>query len=288
MNSRTHHLIPIALGVAVWLCGVWAMPVFGQTKIQQRDAVVEGRHFQIASYYVAPRFMSGVEDRAVASDGSVDAKSVLERVGISFGRGCSARFFPKGSYLVVCNTAEQIEVVAIYLGVDEYVPTVLLVSVIVEQIEIERDELSAWLATNRLESDATELRRTVQNLSPIPEKVKLEGAKAKIPKVAPGPTAWECRDVGRRLEVQPVIRDNSTDVDLSIGLNITGHDKALHSVWPNEEVPDHERREIPTYDTRQVGTTVIVTHGGYGPDRRMETDRQGGEQGPRATGLRPR
>ena len=207
-----------------------------------------------------------------------------------------------GKYeLLVRNTKEQHELVEQFVASLAGPPFEYQVATIVEVIELDRAGYQRWQYENSLVDTGDRLRHFVQqkvrsgdakvietlgvtarsgqpatttsyhfevypskdNPSLTPEKVMLHGARARSPEVIAGATAWECRDVGERLRVDPVIRENYNDVDLNLGLTITGYDKAEHSVWPNEEIPDHERRERPIFDTRKVHTQVTVTHGGY-------------------------
>lgn len=277
-------------------------PATAQPEVDRRYVAVDGPSLLMRFYNVPPAFLS-TYGREGNVGGESSAQIVLERAGVTFGAGASARYFSDISLLVVCNTEDEIERTEAYLGVGDYCVRIgyTQVATIVEVIEIDRSEYLRLQGENPLTDSGDALRRSVQKAvrsgdaqvletlavtgrsgqsaiavsssfevypsadnAPItPAKVKLAGAGTKLADVTAGPTAWESRAVGRRLEVSPTVRDSENDIDLSMDLTITGHDKRLHTVWPNQEIPDHERREIPTYDTRQVSTDVLVTDGSY-------------------------
>ncbi len=170
--------------------------------------------------------------------------------------------------------------------------------VIVEFIEVEHLDFSDWLLDNRLSGDATELRKEVQEwlhdkrgtiletsmvtarsgqraktesgdefiypteVSPpsMPSTLTL-GEKAQLPDSGPYPSAFETRNLGVTLEVDPVLGADDTTIDLSLApeiIKLNGH-----SDWFSEETPDAMKISMPIFHRMKISTQVTLLDGRY-------------------------
>ncbi len=170
--------------------------------------------------------------------------------------------------------------------------------VIVEFIEVEHLDFSDWLLDNRLSGDATELRKQVQEwlhekrgtiletsmitarsgqraktesgdeyiypteISPpsMPGTLTL-GEEAQLPESGPYPSAFETRNLGITLEVDPVLGSDDTTIDLNLApemIKLSGH-----SEWFSEDTPDAMKISMPTFHRMKVTTQVTLLDGRY-------------------------
>jgi len=243
---------------------------------------------------------------------SLDPQRTLEQIGLTFGEGASATYDMKKFELCVINTRQQLDMLELYMSVSDDQRERQL-HIIVELIEVEHAWFSDWLFENRLDSDGTPLRREVQELvregdakilesmmvtarsgqrakaesileviypteydpSTIPEEVELSG-RAEAPVTAVLPSAFETRNVGATVEVDPVIgRDNLT-IDLNLAPEKVEHQG--YSIWPNDEVEAKFKTLMPTFYTMRFSTQVTVIDGHYvllGTARPMEGSQRG-------------
>ena len=171
------------------------------------------------------------------------------------------------------------------------------VHVIVEMIEVEHDDFSEWIQENPLTSDATEFRAKVQGwvkakrgkvretmvtLARSGQRAKTESiteliypteydpaqvsgnvtvnGEATVPVTAPNPTAFETRNTGWTLEVDPVIGNDGT-IDLNLAPEMVFHveDRITETTVGdvNQNVPQ------PTFHACKVTTQVALVKGGY-------------------------
>lgn len=267
-------------------------------KLITQTFLVEPSFFSTTIGSVADRAADPFAADSTAARGSMSPKQVLELVGITFGEGANARYNAKSYELTVINTSEQIDMVELYvvrmMGEREK-----QIHILVEFIEVEHAWFSEWLFENRLDSDGTPLRRALQELvregdatiidssmitarsgqraktesvlefiypteyepSKIPEEVELSD-RAEAPITPVSPAAFETRNVGTTLEVDPVLGRDNTTIDLNLAPEIVAHDG--YSVWPSEEVDPGFQSRMPTFYTMRFSTQVTVTDGNYG------------------------
>lgn len=267
-------------------------------------------------YEVAPSFpdsmKSGSENRSGAaadpfadpvledSAGKIKLETVqdgLESVGITFEDGASATYDKKTSRLTVTNTANQIELVEVYLDVfrGDGEKQILIY---LEYIEVDHSDFSDWLFENVMESDGTELRNEVQRWSKegraeiidsatvlarsgqrakaesvnefiypteydppeIPSSVTLkDGAEAPIS--AATPTALETRNLGTTMEVDPVLGADNFTIDL----NLSPENVKLEAIeqWHRTATDPRFKTHMPTFYTMKISTQVTTQHGRY-------------------------
>ena len=157
---------------------------------------------------------------------------------------------------------------------------------------------SDWLFENRIDTDGTALRHWVQKKikadeaaiiesamvtaksglraicesvteytypteydpPAVSEKVKLSG-QTEAPVTPPNATAFETRNVGTTLEVDPFLDADNVTVDLNFAPEVVALDG--HSVWPNEELDEMFQMRMPTFYTMRITTQVTVMDGRY-------------------------
>ncbi len=232
-----------------------------------------------------------------AALGVVTPQKALERLGITFGPGASAVYNASNLQLTMRNTAEQLDLIEAYVGhVDSQRDR--QITVIVEMIEVEHADFSDWLFDNRIDTDGTPLRQWAQEkindgdaaiiesavvlarsgqrakvesihefiypteFDPpvIPTEVELHD-KAKAPITAVSPTAYETRNLGTTLEVDPVIgRDNST-IDLNLAPEMV--ELEGYTIWPHEDIDPLFKQRMPTFYAMRITTQVTVIDGHY-------------------------
>ena len=236
----------------------------------------------------------------------------LEQIGLTFGEGASASYDLQNFALKVTNTREQLDMLELYMSLSDDQRERQL-HIIVELIEVEHAWFSDWLFENRLDSDGTPLRRKVQELvregdakvlesmmvtarsgqrakaesvleiiyptvyeaPKIPNEVELRG-RAEAPVTAVMPSAFETRNVGTTIEVDPVIGRDQLTIDLNLAPEKVEHQG--YSIWPNDEVEARFKTLMPTYYTMRFSTQVTVIDGHYaflGTARPMEGSQRG-------------
>jgi len=225
------------------------------------------------------------------------AKEILEAAGITVPQGAYANYDPKTNTLTVRNTKEQHERIQSYL--DSIVAgSEKQIHIIVEMIEVEHLDFSDWLLSHYLEHNATEFRRTVQEwvregrgailetttimarsgqraksesideyIYPteydppqIPKDVTLSD-QAEAPVTGVSPTAFETRNLGRTLEVDPVLGAD----DVTIDLNLTPELVELEGIneWTSPDIDEKFKTTMPTFYTQKITTQVTTLHGEY-------------------------
>ncbi len=171
------------------------------------------------------------------------------------------------------------------------------VHVIVEFIEVEAMDFSDWLLENPLTSDATDLRKEVQVWvkagngkiietmvvaarsgqrakteaikewiypteydPPVPATIEAAGDKDYAEMIPANPTAFETRNVGFTLEVDPVIGNDGT-IDLNLAPEVVIADEpSLHTT----KLGDTESTvEMPRFMASKVTTQVSIRNGDY-------------------------
>jgi len=267
----------------------------------------------VAGEIFDPFATSGADGQGgVRSYPALEPKRTLEQIGLTFGEGASASYELQNFTLKVVNTREQLDMLELYMSLTDD-QRERQMHIIVEFIEVEHAWFSDWLFENRLDTDGTPLRNEVQELvregdatvlesmmvtarsgqrakaesileviypteydSPkIPEEVELSG-RAEAPVTAVLPTAFETRNVGTTVEVDPVIgRDNAT-IDLNLAPEKVEHQG--YSIWPNDEVEAKFKTMLPTFYTMRFSTQVTALDGRYvflGTARPMEGSQRG-------------
>lgn len=235
---------------------------------------------------------SGAEPGATKS-----VREILEKSGVPFSDGASALFIASTGKLIVRNTPEALELVDAYLA--EFLPEPeKQLFIILEMIEVNHADFTKWLLENRMERDATGLRRTVQEwvragqgtiletttvmarsgqrakvesideyIYPteydppsVPNEVTLsDGAAAPISGVTP--TAFETRNLGVTLEVDPVLNAEESAIDLNLAPERV--ELAGFTEWSSEKIDELFKTTQPTFHTMKTTTQVTVPDGGY-------------------------
>ncbi len=173
-----------------------------------------------------------------------------------------------------------------------------LVHVIVEFIEVEHLDYSDWLLGNRLDSDANDLRVDVQKwitagrgkiietvvctvksgrrgktrsgdeyvfpteFDPpeVPNKVSLSG-KASTPITPVGATAFETKNLGVTLEVDPVLGYDQVTIDLNLAPDIVKLKEKIQ--WPSPKGRSKSSVDMPIFHSMRITTQVTTFSGRY-------------------------
>jgi len=163
---------------------------------------------------------------------------------------------------------------------------------------VEHLDFSDWLLDNKMSGDGTELRKVVQEwvrdkegtiletsmisarsgqraktesgdeyiypteISPpnLPSTLTLSD-RAEMPIVGPHPSAFETRNLGVTLEVDPVLGADNTTIDLSLAPEIVK--LSGHTEWFSEETQDELKIRMPIFHRMKVSTQVTLLDGRY-------------------------
>lgn len=82
-------------------------------------------------------------------DFSKPAENVFKNKGVKFPEGAYARYFPRFSYLVVCNTLDQLELVEFILDADEHGHVPKSVQMMIHVIEAKRETMTRFMEETR-------------------------------------------------------------------------------------------------------------------------------------------
>lgn len=172
------------------------------------------------------------------------------------------------------------------------------IHILVEFIEVDHIEFSDWMMENQITGDGTPLRKDVQKWvkdghATILESVMVtarSGQRAKTESITEvihptefdaadipatltqakdaeaaitpiGGTAYETRNVGVTLEVDPVIGADNTTIDLNLAPEMVQLDG--YTIWPNKDIDAEFRAELPTFYTMKTTTQVTTLNGRY-------------------------
>ncbi len=169
---------------------------------------------------------------------------------------------------------------------------------IVEFIEVEHMDFSDWLLSNRLSGDATALRHEVQDwlrdkdgqiletaliVARSGQRAKAESISevvyptettpiglpntltlsddAELPQTSLYGSAYEARNVGTTVEVDPVLGADGSTIDLNLAPEMVSLEG--YTEWFNEEMDPNLRTRMPTFYAMKATTQVTLTDGRY-------------------------
>lgn len=172
------------------------------------------------------------------------------------------------------------------------------IHILVEFIEVDHVEFSDWMMENRISGDGTPMRKEVQkwvrdDRATILESVMVtarSGQRAKTESITEmvyptefdpaeiphtitqaedtdsamtpiNATAFETRNVGVTLEVDPVLGVDNTTIDLNLAPEMVQLEG--YTTWPNEEIDAEFQAQIPTFYTMKTTTQVTTLDGRY-------------------------
>ena len=221
------------------------------------------------------------------------AKSILEGVGVSFPPGSAAFYVPSNSELTVRNKPEQLEVVEAYTStvVPGEEKQLLITTEFIELPQALASTFTAENSGNRIRElaqqsirngDAKLLRlasvtaRSGQRakaesieeiiygteIDPgvVPDEIELEDG-AVGPVVGPVPAAFETRNLGVTLEVDPVFGVDGYTIDLNLApeiVTLTGYDH-----FPSAEADPALKIAQPIFHELKGTTQITVSDGSY-------------------------
>lgn len=256
------------------------------------------KEFVTRVYRITPGMLeASVEDPRDPFRGSRSFEMVLKEEGVDFPEGAAIIYSKAERQLVVRNTSDALARIETLLR--DFLPKPeRQLFIILEMIEVDHAEFNDWLLSNRMESDATGLRRTVQEWvgkgrgtlldtvtlmarsgqrakiesvdeytypteydpPEIPNAVTLsDGATAPVTGVTP--TAYDTRNLGVTLEVDPILNADGNLIDLTFAPEKV--ELAGFSQWSSEEVDELFKTTMPTFHLMKTTTQVTVKDGGY-------------------------
>ena len=171
--------------------------------------------------------------------------------------------------------------------------------IIVEYIEVEGSLYHDWMFENRITGEGHRLREAAQGwlkdrkasvietsivtarsgqrakteslreriypsepgVPGVPNEVDLDGSKTTPPLERSIPTAFETRDVGTTLEVDPVIGADDVTIDLNLSSEIIRENGMLD--WPPDNAIPFFTVSLPRFYTMKTTTQVTVRNGRY-------------------------
>ncbi|MEM6916868.1 MAG: hypothetical protein AAF491_09910 [Verrucomicrobiota bacterium] len=172
------------------------------------------------------------------------------------------------------------------------------IHILVEYIEVNHLDFSDWLLENRMSSDGTPLRKEAQKwardgkasilesvmvtarsgqrakvesisehiyptevtLPSMPNSLTM-GLSEEVPTTAVTPTAFETRNLGVTLEVDPVMGRDELTIDLNLAPEIVQLEG--HTVWSSEEVDEKFQVKMPVFYMMKTTTQVTLIDGQY-------------------------
>ncbi len=221
----------------------------------------------------------------------------LEKQGVVFTDGASATFEESSLRLTHTNTMLRIQQVEDLLeSIREQ--SEKLIYIYMEFIEVDHDEFSDWLFENVMDADGTPLRNEVQKwikegraeivesatvaarsgqrakvesideyIYPteydppeIPNEVTLKNG-ATAPVSAATPTAFETRNLGVTLEVDPVLGTDSKIIDINLAPELVELEGV--SQWHHRTEDPRFMAHMPTFYTQRITTQLTAYDGRY-------------------------
>lgn len=228
----------------------------------------------------------------------IGPQEILESAGIRFRKGASAIYNAETGQMAVRNTEDQHELIVAYLdSISRESEKVLYV--LMEYIEVEMEDFNRWLLSHHIDRDGQELRETVQEwidgrdakiiesstvmarsgqrakvesvrefIYPteydppeIPSDVTLSG-RAKSPVTGLTPTAYETRNIGHTLEIDPVLGADEIMIDLNLAPEIVT--LAGYTSWPSAKIEPLFLAKMPTFYTMKITSQIMLQNGRYG------------------------
>ncbi len=169
--------------------------------------------------------------------------------------------------------------------------------IIVEFIEVEGSLYHDWMFENRITGDGSRLRKAAQEwlkskeaslietsivtarsgqraktesvrqriyptepgVPEVPNEIDLEGSRTEAPTAPHVPSAFETRNVGTTLEVDPVLGIDDFTIDLNLAPEIVRENGMLD--WPPDNEMPFFTVSLPRFYTMKTTTQVTVQHG---------------------------
>ncbi|MEM7699138.1 MAG: hypothetical protein AAF236_12125 [Verrucomicrobiota bacterium] len=261
------------------------------------DSTGSSEELSVLRFRVPSHFgeIIGSGTQAVGTDGN-EATNRLRAEGIAIPEEGSV-IYQDGILSVRCEPA-QVALVEPLLDL-WFPPEVDGIIVTAEFIEVPHLDYSDWLFENRFESDATRLRiiladwiregraelletvsvssksgqrskaqsgeeiiyPTEMDPPEIPNEVTLSGKDADPGVTYLSPTAFETRDIGHTLEVDPVIGYDDTTIDLNLSPELVNVSRFIR--YPRPEEDDPSNVDFPVFRMAKVTTQVTTLPGRY-------------------------
>ena len=232
-----------------------------------------------ARFYVPPRFLN-FEPNSFSSDPPT-LQETMEAVGITFGKGAKAEYFPKISTVRVVQTHEQLELIEAFLYSYKDPPEKQL-SIRVEIYELPALQVLELVDSAEAEGDHTPERNAVFDLVKegharfvaMPSLTARSGAKSKVidgdetfyykemmgkegvnrdKKIVKG-----TRPAGTIFEVYPILGVDNRTMDIAVWLEHHTAQPVLKSVANRSKTPLFHSKTIITQITIKRGDYVLI------------------------------
>jgi hypothetical protein len=231
------------------------------------------------------------------NDAGRTLQEYFEELGVTFGEGASVSFDSESGRLTHTNSPGEIahgeQLLESFREDGERQITIYY-----EMIEVDHAKFSDWLFSNVMDSDGTPLRNEVQKWIKAGEGEIIEtatvvarsGQRAKVesidefiypteynspvvsnkvtlsdgavgPVTAASPTAFETRNLGTTLEVDPVLSSSLNLIDLNLAPENVRLEKIDH--WHHRAVDPRFKAHTPVFYTMKITTQVVARDGGY-------------------------
>lgn len=278
---------------------VFAQTLIGQDELKTRVYDFGGENpfsFWKADDLEPEPFADPVVEGKKPAKRQVTAESVLTTAGLNFGIGSSAGFDPATMQLTITTSAAELTLAEAFFDEFWKGQSQKSLNCIFEMIEVDHDEFSDWLFENRLIGDDTPLRNEIQKwvkekratiietaqirarsgqrakiegveefiypteMDPpeIPNQVTLSGG-AISPITAGTATAFETRNMGMTLEVDPVLGADNVTVDLNLSPELVKLKE--YSEWGPDVQEKFFVTKLPTFYTIRTTSQIAVRDG---------------------------
>lgn len=280
----------------VWIC-VWGIAPLANSQDAEDDQKFYTNTYKVPVTSLTDRSRGKSDDPF--SGNRKTLRESLEDVGINFPPGASCSSGGRTSQIIIRNTQAELDKVEAFLDELHRKNTPKQILVFIEYIEVESNLYNDWMFENRMTGDGTALRKQAQKwiksgegtlidavgvtarsgqraktesisetiyptepgVPEIPNEVDLEGANSKAPIARGVPSAFETRNVGTTLEVDPVLGADNWTLDLNMAPEIvalTGYDH-----WPPENELPMFTVSMPRFYTMKFTTQIVTLRGRY-------------------------
>ena len=280
-------------------CSLVASGLFGQEK-KESAPNLSTRTYRVSERFLSCLHAMVPSSPGELSQGNgkrPSGKTMLEKLGLPSPEGSAAIYNKKESTLIIRNTEAGFQIAESILDSIRS-SAEQQIHIYQEWIEVDHDLFSDWLFENRLDDDGTKLRNQAQQWikqgkatiiesvlvsgqsgqrakvesineyiypteydpAEIPNTVNLtNGAEAPVSAVTP--TAFETRNLGTTLEVDPVLSADHKIVDLNLAPEIVKLVEVVN--WHNQQTDVRFQTQMPTFHTQKITTQVTARAGHY-------------------------
>ena len=270
---------------------------FSNSQDEKGETKLITKSYRIPATFVSSLVPWDPWGNAPKGEGGSKIEVALKKAGMMFPEGSRVTVNEKKDILSLTNNAEGIEFLEALLE-GFRIKSEHQVHVICEWIEVDHMLFSDWLFENRFDEDGTKLRNQAQEWikhgkgtiieskmvistsgnrakaesvrefiypteyepSEVPKEVTIANG-AKAPVTAVTPTAFEVRNVGTTLEVDPVVGGELRIIDLNLAPEIV---KLVGMTeWIDKDLEGKFKTHFPTFYTQKITSQVTIRSGRY-------------------------